>query len=84
MAHLAADLRPVKADPAQVEQVLLNLAVNARDAMPKGGKLRVETRNVFLDPNDVVTHPELKPGVCKAGDHGHGLRYGQADLGPHL
>jgi PAS domain S-box-containing protein len=59
-------LRPIWADPAQVHQVLMNCAVNARDAMPKGGKLRIETRNFVADENfpieqiQVDSHPELK------------------------
>jgi two-component system cell cycle sensor histidine kinase/response regulator CckA len=60
--RLRPDLSPVWADPGQIDQVLLNLAVNARDAMPKGGTLSFDTRNIEIDPTDCSTHPELHPG----------------------
>jgi PAS domain S-box-containing protein len=59
---LAGDLRPVLADPGQLEQVLVNLAINARDAMPDGGTLSIETANRVLDDDAVHTHPGLRPG----------------------
>jgi PAS domain S-box-containing protein len=59
---LQPDLGPVRADPGQIDQVLLNLAVNARDAMPKGGTLNFGTRNVEPDPIYGSAHPELHPG----------------------
>ncbi|HYQ16585.1 MAG TPA: ATP-binding protein [Polyangiaceae bacterium] len=53
---------PVRVDPVQMEQVILNLAINARDAMPSGGQLRIETRLVTLSPEHVFAHPEAKLG----------------------
>jgi PAS domain S-box-containing protein len=55
-------LQKVKADPAQIQQVILNLAINARDAMPEGGVLTIETANVVLGEADVQSHPDLSPG----------------------
>jgi PAS domain S-box-containing protein len=55
-------LGPVKADPGQLEQVLINLVINARDAMPQGGKLTIETQNVELDESFCRVHPGLRPG----------------------
>ena len=59
---LAEDLAAVKSDPAQLEQVLMNLCVNARDAMPEGGRLTLETQNVELDENFVRAHVGSAPG----------------------
>ena len=54
--RLEDDLGPVRADPGQIEQVIVNLAVNARDAMPGGGRISIETRNAVLTEGDVRRH----------------------------
>jgi PAS domain S-box-containing protein len=58
----AESLWPVRADSGQIEQVIMNLAVNARDAMPSGGKLTLETSNVTLDEDYARYHAPLRPG----------------------
>ncbi len=73
---LNPSLARVKADPGQIEQVIINLAVNARDAMPKGGNLTIETSNVELDEEYARIHPTVKPGphaVLVVSDTGEGM-----------
>jgi PAS domain S-box-containing protein len=76
--HLSATLGRIRADPGQLEQVLINLTLNARDAMQDGGRLTIETMNVVLDPRYVAAKPveTLKPGDYAAlivTDTGHGM-----------
>jgi PAS domain S-box-containing protein len=70
------NLGHVNADPAQIQQILMNLAVNARDAMPKGGKLTIETANVDFDEDYVQEHPLTKAGayvMLAVSDNGIGM-----------
>lgn len=81
---LPTELGRVKADRGQIDQVILNLAVNARDAMPKGGKLIVETSNAALDENDVNRFRYVIPGpyvLLKVTDTGCGM---DAELQSHI
>ncbi len=74
--RLAADLRPTRADPGQIEQVVVNLSVNARDAMPQGGQLLIETANVTLSATDKAEGLSLPPGeyvVLRVSDSGTGM-----------
>jgi PAS domain S-box-containing protein len=73
---LADNLNPIKADPASIEQVLLNLVVNARDAMPEGGQLAISTAKRVLDNEFCSRHPDLSPGeyvLLTVSDTGSGI-----------
>jgi PAS domain S-box-containing protein len=66
----------VKADPGQIEQVILNLVVNARDAMPRGGRITIEVRDAELGDHYCRTHPDARPGrhvLLSVADTGHGM-----------
>jgi PAS domain S-box-containing protein len=80
IVELCTDLNPhtgsIRADAGQIEQVIMNLAVNARDAMPKGGRLTIETRNVTIGKPTRQTPAGVKPGayvLLAVRDTGHGM-----------
>jgi signal transduction histidine kinase len=70
------ELASIKADPGQIEQVILNLAVNARDAMPNGGSLTVRTQNIDVSGEEAAKRPPMRPGayvLLSVTDTGHGM-----------
>ncbi|MHB2138794.1 PAS domain-containing hybrid sensor histidine kinase/response regulator [Pseudomonas monsensis] len=74
--QLADDLWPVSTDVSQLENALLNLVINARDAMPEGGELLIETVNVYLDGSDITTLEPVKAGdylMLAVSDNGTGM-----------
>ncbi len=82
--NLAADLGQVKAEQSQIEQVIVNLVVNARDAMPEGGKLLIETSNLDVNENLASSYPFLHPGpwvLLTVKDTGIGM---DADTRRHI
>ncbi|MDE3041563.1 MAG: PAS domain S-box protein [Nitrospirota bacterium] len=83
-AELDASTGAIKADPGQVEQVIMNLVVNARDAMPKGGRLTIETRNVTIGKGARLDAVGVEPGpyvLLEVRDTGHGM---DAETRSHL
>ena len=82
--HLADNLGTVRADPGQLEQVIMNLVINARDAMPDGGNIDIGTANVDLDESYVATHPYVRAGryvSFSVSDSGFGM---SAEVLSHL
>ena len=78
------DVTPICFDPGQVEQIIVNLAVNARDAMPKGGRLTIETSNVWIDHEYAARHVDARPGayvLLTVSDTGSGMN---EDVREHL
>src|SRR5690606_18169225 len=73
---IEAELSPVSADPTQIHQVLMNICINARDAMPNGGTLSVTAKNVLLDENYARMNIDAEPGPyvqVTVADTGHGM-----------
>jgi len=74
--NLSDNLQVINGDPVQIEQIMMNMGVNARDAMPDGGKLFFETKNVTLDEKFCKNHLGASPGeyvLLKVSDTGHGM-----------
>jgi PAS domain S-box-containing protein len=81
---LSPDLEPILADRSRLEQILMNLVVNARDAMPEGGLLTLSTSRVVVTPDETVHHPGARPGphiLLTVADTGEGI---PEDVLPHI
>jgi PAS domain S-box-containing protein len=75
-SDIARDLWPISADPTQIHQVLMNIALNARDAMPGGGQLSISVSNVRVDEDQARVYPDAEPGpyvLITLGDTGTGM-----------
>lgn len=75
-SHLQADLWQIKADPTQIDQVLLNLCLNARDAMPDGGQITLKVQNAMIDEVEAAMNLDSRPGLyvtIQVEDTGHGI-----------
>ncbi len=82
--HIAPVLGTVRADKGQIEQALLNLAINAQDAMPEGGVLIIEAKDIDLDESYTIQHPEIAPGpyvMLSVNDSGIGM---DAEVQEHI
>ncbi|MGD9899409.1 MAG: transporter substrate-binding domain-containing protein [Calditrichaceae bacterium] len=82
--NLSHGLLNIKSDPGQIEQVIMNLVLNARDAMPDGGKLIIETKLLSVDINNLYHYPGFKTGnyvSMQISDSGHGI---DKDIQPHI
>lgn len=74
--NLSSGLGLIKVDPGQIVQVIMNLLINARDAMPNGGRIMIETENIYLDEFSRNFHPEIVPGqyvMLAVSDTGYGM-----------
>jgi CheY-like chemotaxis protein len=70
------DLASIHADPGQIQQIIMNLAINARDAMPKGGRLSIKTENISFEGNDILRKPDIPKGdyvMLSISDNGIGM-----------
>ncbi|MGD9488786.1 MAG: transporter substrate-binding domain-containing protein [Calditrichaceae bacterium] len=82
--NLSHELLYIKSDPGQIEQVIMNLVLNARDAMPEGGRLTIETKLLSLDATNVQQYPGFKTGTYVSmlvSDTGHGM---EKEIQPHI
>lgn len=83
VSALSSDIGQIEADPGQISQVIMNLVVNSRDAMPSGGIITIETENVYLDEEFVNQNPDVKIGdyvLLAVSDTGSGIKQDMLEL----